>query len=132
MKVTKQRFILLLFVLLLFFIPKQCRALSTGTILYKTSEKGKMFGYDNETNFSLIPGEIYPGGVGIYLGEKNGIPAVAEVDQNGVRTFSAQYFVDLDKGERFVGAKIPKDFNHKDKILVNRFISNIMWQVEGG
>jgi len=92
-------------------------ALPWGSILYHTSEDGKMYGYNNFES-SFLSGQIYPGAVGIYIGkgQKTGIPLVVEVDYGEVRIIPAKYFVDMDKGEEFVAAKIPEDFEYNHKI----------------
>ncbi|OQX70871.1 hypothetical protein B6D52_03230, partial [Candidatus Parcubacteria bacterium 4484_255] len=92
-------------------------ALSWGSILYHTSEDGKMYGYNNFES-SFLYGQIYPGAVGIYIGKgkKTGVPLVVEVDYGEVRIIPAKYFVDTDKGEKFVAAKIPKNFEYSHQI----------------
>ena len=81
-----------------FFLIKEVGAMPVGTILYKTSENGRMFGY-NDFEFSMVPGQIYSGGVAIYIGmgKKTGLPHIVEVDYSGARIIPAQYFVDLNK-----------------------------------
>jgi len=92
-------------------------ALPWGSVIYHTSEDGKMYGYNNFES-SFISGQVYPGAVGIYVGkaQKTGVPLVVEVDYGEVRIIPAKYFVDIDKGEEFVGAKIPQDFEYNHKI----------------
>lgn len=94
----------------LFFQP--VLALPRGTILYKTSANGKMYGLNyNQIGLSVFSKyNFYPGGVGLYLGKKNKVPMVLEVEDGYVREIPAKFFVNLNKGERFLGAKIPKDF----------------------
>ncbi|MDD5172859.1 MAG: lamin tail domain-containing protein, partial [Patescibacteria group bacterium] len=106
--------IFFIFIFILFFVlffPSTIKAIPRGTILYKTSEDGKMYGYNN-FDFSLITGKFYPGGVAIYIGRDKikKEDMIVEVDYNGVRKIPAKYFVDLDKGEKFIGAKIPNGF----------------------
>ncbi|MCF7906916.1 hypothetical protein K9K85_01380, partial [Patescibacteria group bacterium] len=116
MKKTKAIALGVIFFLLFFGWFSRARALPWGSILYHTSESGKMYGYNN-FEFSPISSKFYPGAVGIYIGKskKFGWPLVVEVDYGQVRIIPAQYFVDLDRGEEFVGAKIPKDFNYSLK-----------------
>ena len=110
----------ILFWLIIFLgigITTNAFALSWGSILYHTSENGKMYGYNNYES-SLVPGQIYPGAVGIYIGkrQKTGVPLVVEVDYGEVRIIPAKYFVDLDRREKFIKAKIPKDFEYSYRI----------------
>ena len=93
-------------------------ALPWGSILYHTSENGKMYGHNNFES-SFISGQIYPGAVGIYVGkaQQTGIPLIVEVDYGEVRIIPAKYFVDIDKGEEFVAAKIPQNFGYSHKIV---------------
>ena len=118
--------ILFVFIFVLFFYPLIVQAMPLGTIFYKTSENGKMYGYNN-FDFSLITGKFYPGGAAIYIGRdrlKNYEPTILEVDYNGVRKIPAKYFVDLDKGEEFIGAKIPNGF----KGMTNQTLRNALNQ----
>jgi len=110
----------ILFGLILFLgigVTANAFALPWGSILYHTSENGKMYGYNNFEN-SFISGQFYPGAVGIYIGkgQKTSIPLVVEVDYGEARIIPAKYFVDMDKGEEFIEAKIPKDFEYNHKI----------------
>ncbi|MBL7053285.1 MAG: DUF2341 domain-containing protein [Candidatus Portnoybacteria bacterium] len=120
-------FFLILVLVCLFFNFNIVNALPFGTILYKTSANGKMYGY-NDFEFSMIPGKVNAGSVGIYLGEKDNIPIVVEVSYNGIKIIPAKYFVDLDKGEKFIGAKMPNNFLNTDKAK-QALLKNILYQV---
>ncbi|MDA2936069.1 DUF2341 domain-containing protein [Patescibacteria group bacterium AH-259-L05] len=124
------KYLLLILVFAVFVISAPAvYAIPWGTILYKTSTDGRMYGY-NGFDFSLIPGQIYPGGVAIYIGKNklDNEPMVVEVDYSGVRQVPAKYFVDLDKGEQFLGAKMPTQFKYTDK-LAQKILENINHQV---
>ncbi len=130
---NKTKIVFILFFYFLFFNPLIIQAMPKGTILYKTGENGKMYGRDDYYEFSLIPGKTHFGGVGIYVGKDKLTkePTVFEVDYSGVRRIPAKYFVDLDKGEKFIGAKIPKrllDFGG----MTNQIYSNILTQIGEG
>ena len=105
----KKTFFIFCFLFFSFFISNKIEALTFGTLLYKTGENGRMYGL-NEFKFSPFVGNKYLGGVGIYIGKIEGEPSVVEVSYGQVRIIPARFFIDLDKGEEFVGAKIPKDF----------------------
>ena len=116
----------------LFFSPLITQAMPRGTILYKTGENGKMYGY-NDFEFSLIPDQTNFGGVGIYTGKdklNDNEPTIFEVDYSGVKRIPLKYFVDLDKGEKFIGAKIPIPglFNG----MTNQMYINILAQENEG
>ncbi|MBU4369971.1 hypothetical protein KKG58_04420, partial [Patescibacteria group bacterium] len=135
MKFVKNKtkiFFILIFIL--FFNPLIVQAMPKGTILYKTSENGKMYGYNDYYEFSLIPGKAHFGGVGIYIGNDRLTKEqmIVEVDYSGVRIIPAKYFVDLDKEEKFIDAKIPTRFNKMtDQIrtnTINQILKNIYAQ----
>lgn len=86
-------------------------ALSPGTLLYRTSSNGLMYGYSSRYLLEIkgqILTHIYPGHVGIYVGEENGEHYVVEALATGVVKTPAKYFVNEEEGEIFLGAKIPK------------------------
>src|SRR6056297_909442 len=85
-KKTKKHFLIIFVFLFVFFllVSSQVNALPTGTLLYKTGTQGKMYGL-NEFRFSPFFQNIHLGGVGIYLGEIEGEPTVAEVSSGRVR-----------------------------------------------
>ncbi len=105
-KIMQKKFFIFFFFLFL-FICSEVKALPFGALLYKTGEGGKMYGL-NEFRFTPFVTNKHLGGVGIYLGKMDGEPTVAEVTYGRVVVIPAKYFIDLDKGEEFVGAKILK------------------------
>ena len=113
MKITK--YILQYFLALLFlFSPGLVFAMPPGTLLYRTSRDGQMYGYSTDTLISVKNGvmeNIFPGHVGIYIGQENGIDYVVEALADGVVKVPAKYFVNLSEGEEFLGAKIPQDLS---------------------
>ncbi len=109
MKTTKLfiKFIILIGLLSPFF----CQAMSPGTILYRTSGQGKMYGYSDDPLIYAEKGiikNIYSGHVGIYIGQENGEDYIIEALADGIVKTPAKYFINLAQGEEFVGAKIPK------------------------
>ncbi|MFA5163159.1 MAG: LamG-like jellyroll fold domain-containing protein [Patescibacteria group bacterium] len=92
----------------------EVKAMPIGTLLYRTSNQGLMYGYNSP---ELIVSEkgvikhIYSGHVGIYVGLENGVPYVVEALGDGVVKTPAQYFVNESAGEKFLGAKFPKQAN---------------------
>lgn len=106
----------LLFFCLLFllsvFLPATCRAMPPGALVYRTSSDGKMYGYSGDPLIYSSKGimkNIYSGHVGIYIGKENGVDYVVEALAGGVVMTPAEKFVNLAEGEKYLGAKIPKD-----------------------
>ncbi|MDP2943963.1 MAG: YiiX/YebB-like N1pC/P60 family cysteine hydrolase, partial [bacterium] len=109
MKYKKSLFKLVLAVCL-FFLPGLCRAMPPGTLLYRTSGDGKMFGYSQDPLIYSEKGiikNIYPGHVAIYIGKENGQDYIVEAMSGGVVKNPAEYFVNRSDGETFLGARMP-------------------------
>lgn len=105
-------FFLLLF--LSFFLPSICRAMPPGTLLYRTSSGGKMFGYSGDPLLGIEKRtikQVNSGHVAIYIGQENGIDYVVEALGGGIVKTPAKYFVNFALGEKFLGAKIPRGLN---------------------
>jgi len=101
-------------IILAFLVPNLCRAMPPGTLLYRTTSEGKMFGFSSDTLIKIENGlmkDIYPGHVGIYIGQENGEDYVVEALAGGVVKTPAKYFINANAGEEFVGAKIPKQLS---------------------
>ncbi len=98
----------------LLLAPSLSWAMSPGTLLYRTSNNGKMYGYSDDpliyAERGIIKG-INPGHVGIYIGKENGQDYIVETMSNGIVKTLAKYFVNSANGEVFLGAKIPKIAN---------------------
>jgi len=99
--------------LVLFFLSFNfCQALEPGTLLYRTSSAGKMYGYTDDPLLYTEKGivkNVYSGHVGIYIGKEDGEDYIVEALANGVVKTKAEYFVNEGAGEIFLGAKFPKD-----------------------
>ena len=95
-------------------LPTACKAMPPGTILYRTTDDGKMYGYSGhdliDSSLKLMNG-INPGHVAIYVGQTDGIDYVVEAIADGVVKTKLEHFVNTNLGEEFIGAKIPKDLS---------------------
>lgn len=88
-----------------------------GTLLYKTSDNGKIYGKNTPDifkihfwqNHHLVKIELNSGHVGIYVGKISGKNMVVEAVPRGVIMDPLKYFVNLRYGSKFLGAKIPKN-----------------------
>ena len=93
------------------FNPLSVAALEPGTILYRTSGQGKMYGYSSreliKENYGVIT-NVYSGHAGIYIGQEDGVHYVVEALGTGVVKTPAKYFVNEANGEKLVAAKLPK------------------------
>ncbi len=91
-------------------IPKVF-AMTPGTLVYRTSSDGKMYGYSSDSLISAdknkILKHIYPGHVGIYIGQENGEDYIVEALAGGIVKTPAKNFVNESQGEKLLGAKLP-------------------------
>lgn len=100
--------------LLFLVLPNSCLAMPPGALLYRTSSGGKMYGYSGDPIVYSEKGiikNIYSGHVGIYIGKEEGIDYVVEALSTGVVKTPADKFVNLAEGEKYLGAKIPKNLS---------------------
>jgi len=100
----------LFLVLILLSVPGLCRAMPPGTILYRTSGDGKMFGYSRDPLIYSEKGivkNIYSGHAAIYIGKENGEDYIVEAMAGGIVKNPAKYFVNRADGETFLGARMP-------------------------
>lgn len=108
-----KKYFLIIFVLLLpviLFWPKEARAMPLGSLVYRTSSDGKMYGYSGLDLIKVEHGlltHLYTGHVGIYVGQENGVDYIVEALANGIVKTPAKNFVNLEKGEVLLGAKLP-------------------------
>jgi hypothetical protein len=99
---------------LAFFVPSICLAMPPGTLLYRTTDKGKMFGYSGDPLIESVSGimtGINPGHTALYIGQENGLDYVVEAEAGGVIKTRLEYFVNEGSGEKFLGAKLPTDLD---------------------
>lgn len=93
------------------FLVKPAFALEPGTILYRTSSNGKMYGYSSKELIKEKNGiisNIYSGHTAIYIGQEDGIDYVVEALGSGVVKTPAHYFINENNAEELVAARIPK------------------------
>ncbi|MFA7088157.1 MAG: YiiX/YebB-like N1pC/P60 family cysteine hydrolase, partial [Patescibacteria group bacterium] len=97
-------------VLFFIFFPLSCRAMPPGTLLYRTTDDGRAYGYSTDVLIDakggIIKG-INPGHVAIYIGQENGEDYIIEALADGLVKMPARYFINSAVGEEFIGAKIP-------------------------
>ncbi len=100
-----------LIIFLLLSLPIKAEALEPGTLLYRTSSDAKVYGknadYLIESSYG-VANKVNSGHVGIYVGKVDGIDYVVEALGDGIVKTPAAYFVNLEQGEEFLGAKIPR------------------------
>lgn len=85
-------------------------ALEPGTILYRSSSDGQMYGFNSKELITQRYGvitNIYSGHAAIYIGQEDGVDYVVEALGSGIVKTPAQYFVNKNNGETLVAAKIP-------------------------
>jgi len=91
-------------------IARAAFAMEPGTILYRTSGEGKMYGYSSQDllaeKFGII-NHIYPGHAAIYIGQEDGVDYIVEALGTGIVKTPAKYFINEAEGEELVAAKIP-------------------------
>ncbi len=121
---------LILFGLLLGAV-RPCWALPPGALLYRTSSEGKMFGYSGDpltvSEQGVLRG-IYPGHVGIYVGQENGVHYVVEALAEGIVKKPAEQFVNTALGEKYLGAKIPRNLSAVQQAKVVALAKNLASQ----
>ena len=95
----------------LLFLPSLCRAMPPGSLVYRTSGAGRMYGYSGDPLIYASKGivrNINSGHVGIYIGQENGVDYIVEALSGGIVKTPAKNFVNLAEGEKYLGAKIPQ------------------------
>lgn len=91
---------------------QDCLAMPPGALLYRTSADGKMFGYSGDSLTETEKGvlkTISSGHVAIYIGQENGVDYVVEALPDGIVKKPASQFVNAAAGEKYLGAKIPRN-----------------------
>jgi len=87
-------------------------AMPIGTLLYRTSSNGQLYGLNQKelmTSKNGIMEHIYSGHTAIYVGKINGKDYIVEALAGGLQKTEAKYFIDESQGEKFLGAMIPKE-----------------------
>lgn len=106
---------------LAFFISQPAKAMPVGTLLYRTSGAGKLYGYNSDDLFIIknkIVRNIYTGHVGIYVGKENGQDYIVEAMPKGLIKVPANRFINTKNGEELIGAKIPKNMTEVQRLKV--------------
>jgi len=110
MKLYSFKSYILLSFIWFFCLPVSAWALEPGTLLFRTSSQGKMYGYSSQDllleKFGVIS-HIYPGHAAIYVGQEEGVDYVVEVLGTGIVKTPAKYFINETEGEELVAAKLP-------------------------
>jgi len=123
---------LLIFSLSLFLyliLAESVFALEPGTLLYRTSSNGKMYGYSSDellVEKNGIIKHIYPGHVAIYIGQENGEHYVVEALSTGVVKTPARYFINESLGEELVAVKLPKNTSPWQRAKVVALAKNLV------
>lgn len=113
----------------LLIIPGACLAMPPGTLLYRTSGDGKMFGYSQDPLIYSEKGivrNIYAGHVAIYIGKENGEDYIVETMGGGIVKNPAKYFVNRADGETFLGARMPAAVNALQQARVVSLAKNLV------
>ena len=96
-------------------------AMPIGTLLYRTSSDGNLYGY-NTDELVVVKNKmiknIYTGHVGIYVGKEDGVDYIVEALPDGLIKVPAKYFLNENNGEELIGAKIPKNLNEVQRVKV--------------
>ena len=102
-----------------FVFCAQARAMPIGTLLYRTSGDGMLYGYNTETLMTVknkVLSNVYTGHVAMYIGQENGVDYIVEAMPNGIIKVPAKYFLNSRYGEKLIGAKIPKNISPAQQI----------------
>ncbi|MDD3711334.1 MAG: lamin tail domain-containing protein [Patescibacteria group bacterium] len=114
--------------ILSFFIGHLARAMPVGTLLYRTSSNGNLYGY-NTDELVVVKNKmiknIYTGHTAIYIGQENGVDYIVEAMPDGVIKIPAKYFLNSQNGERLIGAKIPKNLSESQRIKVVELVKQL-------
>ena len=104
----------------MFFSINYVFAMPKGTLLYRTSENNKLYGYNTNELFKVHlfekqKIELNCGHVGIYIGkEDDGVEYVVEAVNNGIQKTPVKYFANKGVNEKIIGAKIPKNITDEE------------------
>ncbi|MCK9438871.1 MAG: YiiX/YebB-like N1pC/P60 family cysteine hydrolase [Patescibacteria group bacterium] len=104
-----------------FFTCQSVKAMPVGTLLYRTSGNGNLYGY-NTDQLVVVKNKmlknIYTGHVAIYIGKENGVDYIIEAMPRGLIKVPANRFINTKNGEELVGAKIPKNISEIQRLKV--------------
>jgi len=104
-----------------FICFQSAQAMPLGTLLYRTSGDGKLYGYNTE-DFLTIKNKridnIYSGHVAIYIGRENDVDYIVEASSDGLVKTPAKYFLNTNNNEKLLGAKIPKNLSEIQRMKI--------------
>ncbi len=101
-----------------------------GTLLYKTSGEGLLYGYNTNQLVEIKKGilkDIYCGHVAIYIGKVNGEPMIVEAVPKGVVAGPLKYFLDKGGTAKFIGAKIPSTLLGEKNLFLRKKIAQLAY-----
>ena len=119
---------LVVMMLYLILSPPLVKALTPGTIVYRTTNDGKMFGYSKDPLLEIENGiliGINPGHAGIYIGQENGEDYIVEALAGGIVKTPAKYFVNEALGEELVAARLPREASALDRLKAVMIAKNL-------
>jgi len=111
MRILKLFSFLIISIFIFFLFPVLTKAIEPGTLLYRSSSEGKIYGLNAENLIESKNGlvsKINSGHVAIYIGQEKGVHYVVEALADGIVKTPAHYFINRSENEVFLGAKIPK------------------------
>ncbi len=114
-----------------FLIPGLCQAMPPGTLLYRTSGEGKMFGYSQDPLIEIEGGivrNVYAGHVAVYIGKENGEDYIVEAMGGGIVKNPAKYFINKADGETFLGARMPTNVSALQQARVVALAKSLVGQ----
>jgi len=126
--------IILIIVMIWLILPTFCWAMPPGTILYRSSSEGKIYGYSDDPLIYSEKGiikNIYSGHVAIYIGQENGENYIVEALADGIVKTPAKYFINSSQGEKFLGAKIPLGLSLIQRVKVVEIAKSLVGQKLG-
>ena len=116
---TKKIIVFFLSSFIFLAIAFQVKAMPIGTLLYRSSSDGNIYGGSTNdlvvTNGKMIE-HLYTGHVGIYVGREDGVDYVVEALPGGLLKVPAKYFINSRYKEKFLGAKIPKEASPEQRL----------------
>ena len=111
-----------------FLFAGQVRAMPVGTLLYRSSGSGLIYGYNTKDLLRINHGvlaDVYTGHVGVYVGKINGEDYVVEALGKGIVKMPAKYFVNTRWGEKYLGAKLPKNASEEQRFNAVELAKNL-------
>jgi len=104
-----------------FFTCQSAKAMPVGTLLYRTSGNGNLYGY-NTDQLVVVENKmlknIYTGHVAIYIGKEDGQDYIVEAMPRGLIKVPANRFINTKNGEELLGAKIPKNISEIQRLKI--------------